>query len=491
MPCVYATCCPAQQVTGDLPSTELWEALKVFLLDDDTASSSSSSSSSSGKLSKGLNITALADLVLYRLRSSGSPNGGGGGNPVLRAIAVDFFVALIQVEAVERSKFARAAAEAAVEAARAAAEAAEAATTAADAASAAASSAADTTATPPAKKLAPKAPSVAAAPTPGRSAVWRLLVALSASETAAEKAELLSVLGAPALAVAVVDAEAVAGAKSAGKMAAAHGFGEGGGSGVSAAHAKARIRFPLATAAVEKFRQLCSSRLASSSAVMLACASSLVSFSVAAFRETPHYPASGSISGGAARRDKAMSALAELAADGVLSSPSVVGLLSAGGGGGGGGGSGGVATAGVRSLLLPQLRALAAVHAWPRRRVGVAVVRSLAKAPVESPLAVDLAVLASHIIRAGEHDAQGAGGEERDEAEKVLWRLLFGRRFCDQNPKVRLYGGSFLTGRRLVRDEGVCLTICPQRSTHFSRMIVLSCEFNFVRRLTAGLLLAF
>lgn len=441
---------PVQQVTGDLPSTELWESLKVFLLDDDTASSSSSSSSS--KLSKGPNITALVDLVLYRLRSSGSP-GGSGGNPVLRAIAVDFFVALIQVEAVERSKFARAAAEAAVEAAAAADAAAAAA-----AAAAASSSADTTTAIPPAKKTSPKAPSVAAAPTPGRSAVWRLLGALSASETDAEKAELLSVLGAPALAVAVVDAEAVAGAKSAGKMAAAHGFGEGGGSsGVSEAHAKARIRFPLATAAVEKFRQLCSSPSASSAtataaAVMLACASSLVSFSVAAFRETPHYPASGSISGGAARRDKAMSALAELAADGVLSSLSVVGLLSAGGGGGGG--SGGVAaaaaapaTVGVRSVLLPQLRALAAVHAWPRRRVGVAVVRSLAGAPAGSPLAVDLAVLASHVVRAGEQGSQGTGGEEGDEVEKVLWGLLFGRRFCDQNPKVRKSGVGGSRGR--------------------------------------------
>eukprot|EP00752_Nemacystus_decipiens_P002088 g1998.t1 len=422
------------KVTGDLPSTELWESLKVFLLDDDTASSSSSSSSST--LSRGTNITALVDLVLYRVRSNGSPSrvsisGNGGSNPVLRAIAVDFFVALIQMEAVERSKFARAAAEAAVEAAAAA-----------DAAAAAgASSTSDPNAATPAKKAAPKAPSVAAAPTPGRSAVWSLLGALSASETEAEKIELLSVLGAPALAVAVVDAEAVAGAKSAAKMAAAHGFGEGGGVGgasggsrVSEAHGKARIRFPLATAAVEKFRQLSpapssSSSSSSAAALMLACASSLVSFAVATFRETPHYPASGSISGGAARRDKAMSALAEIAADGLLSSPPVVGLLSAGGGGGGGDG------AMVRSLVLPQLRALAAVHAWPRRRVWTAVVRGLAEARPGSPLAVDLAVLASQVVRAGEQDSHGAEDEDGEEAEKVLWELLFARRFCDQNPK--------------------------------------------------------
>lgn len=443
-----------------MPSTELWESLKVFLLDEGIASSFSSSSSS--ELSKGPNITALVDLVLYRLRS-----GSGSLNPVLRAIAVDFFVALIQVEAVERSKFARAAAEAAVEAAAAA-----------DAAAAAASatdSTADSTAPTPAKKAGPKAPSVAAAPTPGRSAVWRLLGALSASETDAEKAELLSVLGAPVVAVAVVDAEAGAGAKSAGKMAAAHDFGYVGsgagigigidsGSGVSEPHRRARIRFPLATAAVEHFRRLCSSPSASSSspsssALMLACASSLVSFSVAAFRETPHYPASGSISGTAARRDKAMSALAELAADGVLSSPSVVGLLSAGGGGGSGGAA--VAAAGVRPLILPQLRALAAVHAWPRRRVGVAVVRSLAAAAASpsSPLAVDLAVLASHIVRAGEHDSQGAGGEERDEAEKLLWALLFGRRFCEENPKVGKRGG----GPRGVSQRDLCQ---PYRTHH-------------------------
>eukprot|EP00903_Cladosiphon_okamuranus_P011658 g10966.t1 len=421
------------KVTGDLPSTELWESLKVFLLDDGKAFPSSCSSR---ELNKEPNITALVDLLLYRLRSS---CGRGTGNPALRAIAVDFFVALIQVEAVERSKFARAAAQAAVEAAAAA--------DAASAAAAAGNCTADTTVTSPAKKAAPKAPSVAAAPTPGRSAVWRLLGALSASETDPEKTELLSVLGAPALAVAVVETEAVAGAKSAAKMAAAHGFGEGGGSsgagGVSDAHVKARTRFPLATAAVEKFRQLCSSNPSassssspSSSALMLACTSSLVSFSIAAFRETPHYPASDSISGGAARRDKAMSALAEFATDGVLSSPSVVGLLSAGGGGPRGGGGGNImAAAGVRSLLLPQLRALASVHAWPRRRVVVAVVRSLAEAAPGSPLAVDLAVLASQVVRAGEQDSLGAGAEEVDEAEKLLWELLFGRRFFTQNPK--------------------------------------------------------
>lgn len=416
------------QVTGDLPSTELWESFKVFLLDEGTESSSlsppSSSSLSAGVTKLGPNITALVNLVLYRLRNIGS---GGGKNLVLRAIAVDFFVSLIHVEAVERSKFAMAAAEAAVEAAAAA--------------DAAASSAAGRGVDAAAKEASKKTASVAAAPTPGRTGVWSLLGALSASDSDGEKAELLSVLGAPTLAVAVLDAEAVAGAKSAGKMAAAHGFGDagsGGGGGVGEAHARARMRFPLATAAVETFRKLLASS-SCSSPVFLGCASSLVSYSVAAFRETPLYPADGSISSSAARRDKAMSALAELAAEGVLSSPTVLRLLSGGGGNGRGGGGGGVATAvtGVR-LLLPQLRALAAVHAWPRQKVGMAVVRSLGATPPRSPVAVDLAVLASHTARAGGSQGEAGSSEgAEDELERQLWELLFGRRFCEDNPKVR------------------------------------------------------
>ncbi|CAM9550036.1 unnamed protein product, partial [Scytosiphon promiscuus] len=332
------------KVEGDLPSTELWESLKVFLFEEGTAGNPAASHTTSIQLTKNPDIiSVLVDMVLCRLRSSSPParfaafaspagsatdiaaaslvaagNGSGGCNPALRAIAVDLFVSLMHVEAVERSKFAMAAAEAAVKAADAAAAAAAAAAASeSSSASAAAAASADAGNTAAKEPTAPKIAPVAAAPTPGRSAVWHLLDALSSSETEAEKAELLSVLGAPALAVAVLDAEAVAGAKSAGKMAAAHGVGDtsGGGGGVSEAHACARTRFPLATAAVERFRGLCRHPSSSSSSSLEAAspsaplargaASALVSFSVAAFRETPFYPAGGSISGGAARRDKA------------------------------------------------------------------------------------------------------------------------------------------------------------------------------------------
>ncbi|CAN0548466.1 unnamed protein product, partial [Ectocarpus sp. 12 AP-2014] len=423
------------KVSGDLPSTELWESLKAFLLDEDTSTSSSSPPETQ------LNVTALVDLVLHRLRSNSSASGQasaaaaaaaaaapGASNPALRAVAVDFFVSLIHVEAVERSRFAMAAAEAAVEAAAVAEreeqarkqEAQDEARKKEDGTSGGGGGAAASAA-----KAAPRA----TPPTPGRSSVWRLLDAFSvASEAHGEKAELLSVLGAPTLAVAVLEAEAVAGAKSAGKMAAAHGFGDaagggGGGNGGSGggrvgeeAHALARIRV-----------------------LLLACASSLVSYSVAAFRETPFYPADGGISDSAARRDKALAALAEFAAEGVLSSLPVLRLLSSRGIGGGGP----AAAAGAR-LLLPQLRALAAVHAWPRQRVALAVARSLRRVPPTSALAVELAVLVSHVVRAGEGDDKGgggggggggAGGEWLGDLERVLWELLFGRRFCDDNPK--------------------------------------------------------
>ncbi|CAM9550105.1 unnamed protein product, partial [Scytosiphon promiscuus] len=104
-----------------------------------------------------------------------------------------------------------------------------------------------------------------------------------------------------------------------------------------------------------------------------------------------------------------------------------------------GGGLGGGPAPTDATVLLPQLRALAAVHAWPRRRIGLAVAGGLEAASPRSPVAVDLAVLASHVVRAGEGGgdggSRGSGEEDGDELERALWELLFARRFCDESPK--------------------------------------------------------
>lgn len=431
------------QVDGGLPSTELWEAVKAFLLDAGNVAPTRS---------RAATIEAVVDIILSRLRSSAaaaaaatpalemvvdvhtatssSSNSSSSSSSILRAIAVDFLVSLVHVEAVWRNK----------------------------------------------RAADPSKGSGGSAPSPGRNAVRSLLVALASSSAnrPQETAELVAVLGAPALTNALFDAEIAAGmaervaaaaaeAAEAEAEAAAREGGEskgesggkrsGSGGGGRKVNSLAKGWFPLATAAVGRLRELSSSSSASSptlppsggpsatsvvrgglpfGGVSLACMAALVSFSVAAFRRSPPYPAAAA-GGDASAREAALSALAELAAEAALSCPPSQRLLS--------GRDNADASAGPH-MMLPQLRALAAVHAWPRRRVGVAVVKCLSKLSNPGcPLAVELSVLASHVVRAGEDGGAGEDGDERtevgqDAAGETLWAVLFGRRFSDVNPKV-------------------------------------------------------
>ena len=205
----------------------------------------------------------------------------------------------------------------------------------------------------------------------------------------------------------------------------------------------------------------------------------LVSFAVAAFRRLPASAAAAAGGGGggdggdddgdASQKADALSALSKVATEAALSAPPSLVLLSRRGGstgdstsgsnsgggnsggkgsgggdgsgsrgnsgsGGGGGGGGSAAQLGAR-LMLPQLRELAAVHPWPRRKIARAAARRLAALPPGSPLAVDLAVLVSHVLQPGGDGGLGEA-EGGGKLDGMLRELLFGRRFSEDNPKV-------------------------------------------------------
>ena len=405
------------QVDADLPSTEAWESLKRFLLEEDrTTDAATSTSVVCG------NRLAAADAILLRLRISARSGWAGGRKgralPLLRVIAVDFIVSLVRLEATPLVLHGEE----------------------------------EDPATSTSGWSAFGNASSAAAASAGVESVWRLLDALAKPTVDVdETAELLSVLGAPALADAVLDAEFAVGGAG-GRFPGAPADGGGGEEG--RIESSVRNRFPLASAAVERLKELSrrhrplpsSSRSPLSARVLEACASGLVSFAAAAFRRCSSYREDGSGSSGDAR-GKALSMLARHAADGALRSPPALRLLSGEDLYGDGGRIDGEESS-VR-IIFPQLRALATVHSWPRQRLALSIARRLGSLPPSSPLAVDLAVLESHIVGAG-FEGNGGGHGEVDAAgssrgatvntvEGLLLDLLIGRRFTE-NPKVTLVG---------------------------------------------------
>lgn len=425
-------CVVAAQLKEDLPSTELWESLRGFLLHLHATSKASTPDRGTGN--SGGTGTAPLDIILSRLRTSASASVVGTCSPILRAVAVDFIVATVRVEAEGRSSSADAGGSSATaldlkvrerdgnarkeereegnvrrggrgDTARGRGR---------DAAIAAGGG------------VKAEGTGRGGSTRPGGrdrgpgSAVWCLLDALDTSETDAEKAELIAVLGTPAVADTVLDLEV---SESVTKRNAAR---TGGSASRSKGNALATKQFPLAMAAVENLRMCFPSLAAASARVHLARAVALVSFAAAAFQRAP----SSDGDGGAGPRGDALRTLGELAAAAVLCSRPVERLLS--------GDDGRVCDRGEgleARVMLSQMRTLAAVHPWPRREMGLAVARRLDVLAPESSVAVELAVLASHVVRAG-GDAGGGGGGVT--LEGSLWDLLFGRRFSSGNPKVRL-----------------------------------------------------
>lgn len=421
------------QVDGELPSTEAWESLKGFLLGKDRGTDAAKPDVSS-------NIRRVAaGVILSRLRTpssissataasvtdtntvqaaQASPAGIHKGRVLLRVIAVDYIVSLIRLEATAPVVIHT-------------------------------EHHTETGGATRGWSASGSSYSGAAAPV-GVESVWQLLNALTKpSEDGDDVPAILSVLGSPALADAVLDAEFAAGG-SGGRGTEVSEDSEGG------IDSSVRNRFPLTSAAVESLRDLSRRscrpvplRLPDSAQIIpAACASGLVSFATAAFRRCSSYREGDGASSGDAR-GKALSTLAKHAADCALRSPPALRLFS---GEGAFQGSASCDTGredGYNDLemrvIIPQLRALATVHSWPRQRIVLDVAQRLSALSPGSSLAVDLAVLASHVVGAGV-DASGVsaiknrGGATINtvSVERMLLDMLLSRRFSAENPKVML-----------------------------------------------------
>lgn len=462
------------QVDGELPSTEAWESLKGFLLGNERSIDTAKSNASS-------NIRrAAAGVILSRLRTpssfssatsasvtvtntvqaeQASPAGIHKGRILLRVIAVDYIVSLMRLEATAPVVMHT-------------------------------EHHAETGGATRGWSASGSSYSGAGASV-GVESVWRLLNALAKpSDDGDDIPAILSVLGSPALADAVLDAEFAAGG-SGGRVTEVLEDNEGG------IDSSVRNRFPLTSAAVKSLCDLSQRpcrpeplRLPESEKIIpAACASGLVSFATAAFRRCSSYREGDGASSGDVR-GKALSTLARHAADCALRSPPALRLFSGKGAAscdmGVGDGNGDL----EMSVIIPQLRALATVHSWPRQRIVLAVAQRLGALSPGSSLAVDLAVLASHVVGAGVDGSGVLAVKNRRgvtintvSVERMLLNLLLSRRFSAENPKVILMVASaaqcseclycimYCEGRseqcRMFQSRSVCPEVYLSRSAWF------------------------
>lgn len=432
---------------------ELWESTKAFILSpetgmDTTDDSAAAAAAAAAATSEGVSNTndrasfavEVLNMILARLQiaSMGGSTGGGGNPTTLRRIALDLTITLLRTEAVANASG-----------------------TAGGDVSAVTSFTHDDDDN---DATMTDSAAVNAGAAVGSGTLKCLVNALCSAESETEKVEVLSIVGAPTVAdAALTAAEAAA--------AAAMKAGEGG-EGVDQALA-------LATVVVETLKELCcssptaegsssisSSMLrsamwsGSSPRVSLAAAAALVGFAVSSFRKAS--PGGNAYPSGALQR-AALSKLAELATDGVVDSQPFRRLFFSGScyGGSNGliGSKGPIGMELEARIMLPKLRDLGNAHPGARRTIALAAARRLNSVDPGGSFAVDLAVLVSQLMKSdadGGDGGGGGGGGGDDSPAKILWGLLFRRRFARANPKVRVREHSSLGWSFAWRVFAVC-----------------------------------